>query len=63
MNVVHGLGNRVAEQSQVKEQQTTHRRIPGNLTIKSDAFMIKLQKETHHSAQLTLVHHWKRLES
>ncbi|MEE6684004.1 ISLre2 family transposase, partial [Limosilactobacillus reuteri] len=52
MHAVHELGNQVAEQTQVKERQTTHRRTPRNLTIEGDAFMIKLKKE---AGQLTLV--------
>ncbi|MCC4380275.1 ISLre2 family transposase, partial [Limosilactobacillus reuteri] len=48
-----------AEQTQVKERQTTHRRTPRNLTIEGDAFMIKLKKE---AGQLTLVHHYRVYE-
>ncbi|MCC4474717.1 UPF0236 family transposase-like protein, partial [Limosilactobacillus reuteri] len=56
MHAVHELGNQVAEQTQVKERQTTHRHMPKNLTIEGDAFMIKGKKE---AGQLTLVHHYR----
>lgn len=62
MHAVHELGKRISVQTQITEQQTDKRRVPENLTIEGDAFMIRIQKQGKTPARTVEVHHYRIYE-
>lgn len=62
MRAVHQLGPLVAEETQRQETKPVQRRVPENLTIEGDAFMIKLKKPGKTGACHCEVHHYRVYE-
>lgn len=62
MKIVHRLGLQVGLDTIEKEKQVQSRRVPTNLTIEGDAFVLKLKTRQGHPAGLVDDHHFRVYE-